>query len=161
MFREMRRIKQQLSLEECQEILATQKRCVLSVLGDDGYPYGMPLNFVYDPTYGELGCFYFHSAKTGHKLDALAACDKASICVMDNGALEEGSWWYHVRSVISFGRLAVVEDSELKQAALEAIGKKYFPPEVSTHDEIAKGGSRVDIVQFRIEHMTGKHVCEK
>ena len=160
MFREMRRFKQQLPIDECKQILTDQKRCVLSVLGDDGYPYGIPMDYVYDPTRGELGSLFFHCAVEGHKLDAIAACDKASVCVMDGGTLEEGSWWYHVRSVICFGRAAVVDDEQLVDEALRAVGAKYFPPEVSVDHEIAKSAGRVRIIELRIEHMSGKHVRE-
>ena len=73
MFRKMRRFKQQLSKEECENILRAQKRGVLAVLGDEGYPYAVPLNFVYDN-----GCIYFHSAVAGHKLEAIRAYDKGS-----------------------------------------------------------------------------------
>ncbi|HAM68201.1 MAG TPA: 5-nitroimidazole antibiotic resistance protein, partial [Ruminococcus sp.] len=58
MFRKLARIKQQLDDAECIRILTEEKRGVLSVLGDDGYPYGMPLNHYYDPADGRL---YFHS----------------------------------------------------------------------------------------------------
>ena len=110
MFRQMRRFKQLLPIETCQQILTTQKRSVLSLLGDDDYPYGVPMNFVYDPTRGELGSVFFHSAVEGHKLDALIAHDKASLTVMDGGERHEGEWWYYVNSVICFGRICVVED---------------------------------------------------
>ena len=68
MFRKMRRFKQQLTAEECVAILKREKRGVLSVIGDDGYPYGMPLDHYYDEGSGKL---YFHCAKAGHKLDAI------------------------------------------------------------------------------------------
>lgn len=157
----MRRINQQLPLEECQEILATQKRCVLSVLGDDGYPYGIPLNFVYVPTHGKLGTVYFHSALEGHKVDALAACDKASLCVMEKGTKVENGWWYMVRSVICFGRASSVEDGPAKHDALYALGKKYFPPEMDIEDEIARGASRITMFKLELEHVTGKLVEER
>ncbi|MBO7677619.1 MAG: pyridoxamine 5'-phosphate oxidase family protein, partial [Erysipelotrichaceae bacterium] len=54
-FRKLLRSRQQLSEEECFEILKQQKRGVLSVNGDDGYPYGMPMNHYY-----EDGYLYFH-----------------------------------------------------------------------------------------------------
>ena len=82
MFREMRRFKQQISKEECTEVLRNEPRGVLSVLGDDGYPYGIPMDHWYSETDGKL---YFHCAKEGHKLDAIAKCDKAGYCVMDQG----------------------------------------------------------------------------
>ena len=161
MFRQMRRFKQLLPIETCQQILATQKRSVLSLLGDDDYPYGVPMNFVYDPTRGELGSVFFHSAVEGHKLDALIAHDKASLTVMDGGERNEGEWWYYVNSVICFGRICVVEDPELIHSALYALGAKYFPADTDIEADIAKNGRRVKMLELKIEHMTGKHVQEK
>ena len=73
MFRPMRRIKQQIPEEECIKILKEEPRGVLSVLGDDGYPYGVPIDHYYDEKTGRI---YFHCAKEGHKLDAIRRCDK-------------------------------------------------------------------------------------
>ena len=78
MFREMRRFKQRISEEECIRILKEQPRGVLSLLGDDGYPYGIPISHWYCEEDGKI---YFHGAKTGHKIDAIAECDKVSFCV--------------------------------------------------------------------------------
>lgn len=161
MFRKMRRFKQQLPLEESKQILTTARRGVLSVLGDDEYPYGIPMNFVYLPDAGEYGSVYFHSALTGHKVDAIAAHDKASFVVMDDGRQNEGEWWWYVKSVISFGRIAPVADETLKLAALKALGEKYFPPQVDIDDDIARNGARVQMLELRIEHITGKDVQEK
>ena len=80
MFRELVRKKQEIPREECIEILKEQKRGVLSVIRDDGYPYGMPLNHYYDERDGKI---YFHGGKAGHRLDALAADPRVSYCVMD------------------------------------------------------------------------------
>ena len=60
MFREMRRFKQQIPNEKCIEILKSEKRGILSLIGDDGYPYGIPLSHYYDEKDGKL---YFHGAK--------------------------------------------------------------------------------------------------
>lgn len=86
MFRPLTRIKQQLSDEECIEILKNEKRGVLSVLGDNEYPYGMPMNHFYNE---EDGCLYFHSGKKGHKVDAFTKHNKASFCVYDQGYIKE------------------------------------------------------------------------
>ena len=82
MFRELNRKKQQLSNEECVEILKAELRGVLSLNGDDGYPYGLPLNHFYNEDDGKL---YFHSGKTGYKIDAMQRDNKASFCVYDKG----------------------------------------------------------------------------
>lgn len=161
MFREMRRIKQQLDITDDQAILAAAPRGVLSVLGDDGYPYGMPLNFVYDPSVGDLGAILFHTAPTGHKLDALLAHDKASFCVIDEGYQNPGEWWKYFHSVVCFGRAHLVEDPARKHDALVMLASKYFPPEVDIEADIAQNGDRIHMVELVIEHMTGKHVQEK
>ncbi|MGN0730784.1 MAG: pyridoxamine 5'-phosphate oxidase family protein [Treponema sp.] len=82
MFRPMRRFKQQITDSECKEILKNEKRGVLSLLGDDGYPYGLPMSHYY---VDEDNNIYFHGAKEGHKIDAIKNYDKASFCVYDKG----------------------------------------------------------------------------
>ena len=84
MFRELARIKQKLTLEESIALLKTELRGVLSLLGDDGYPYGLPIDHWYNE---EDGCIYFHSGPTGHKVDAMKANSKASFCVYAPGNL--------------------------------------------------------------------------
>ena len=101
MFRKMRRFKQQISEEKCVEILTREPRGVMAFAGDDGYPYAIPLNFVYDG-----GKLYFHCAPEGHKLDAIRRCDKVSFCVMDKGYRKDGDWALNINSVVVFGRIA-------------------------------------------------------
>ena len=102
MFRPMRRYKQQVSDEACREILRREPRGVLSLLGDEGYPYGVPLDFWYDEAHHAI-CF--HGAKEGHKLDAMRRMDKASFCIWDQGFRKEGAWELNITSVIAFGRI--------------------------------------------------------
>ena len=110
MFRTMRRFKQELTREECLAVLRSQPRGVLSLLGENGYPYGLPIDYWYNETDGKL---YFHGAKEGHKIDAIRACDKASFCVHDEGQRVAGEWPLHFCSVIVFGRIAPVTDAAL------------------------------------------------
>ncbi len=77
-FRKMRRFKQELNEKETLEILTNGKTGILGVIGDYGYPYTVPVNYVY-----ENGKIYFHCAKAGHKLDAIRQCDKISLCVIE------------------------------------------------------------------------------
>ena len=156
MFREMRRHAQQLDQKTCTSILETEPRGVLSVLGDDGYPYGMPLDFVYAD-----GALWFHCAQSGHKLDAITACDKASFCVMDQGVRHEGEWWLCFNSVIAFGRVHRINDEEAIRKALLQLAEKYFPSDYDTEADIARSISHVAILRFDIEHLTGKAVREK
>ncbi len=157
MFREMRRIKQQLSEQECQRILSEQKRAVLSVVGDDGYPYGVPINYYYDKA---DNCIYFHCAKEGHKLDSIMRCDKVCLTVHDNG-YQKDDWSYYVTSVIVFGRASVMEDGDLKLEKARLFGAKYFPTKEELDDEIKRSFNRANIICIKIEHMTGKLVHEK
>lgn len=161
MFRKMRRSTQLLSNEKCVEMLMQENRGVLSVLGDNDYPYGLPLNFVYDPTRGEHGSILFHTALQGHKIDALSSLDKCSFCVMDQGERNEGEWWYHVNSVICFCHASIVEDPQRKHDALFALASKYFPPEIDIEADIARNGERTLMVELTIDHLTGKRVQEK
>ncbi len=102
MFREMMRFKQAIPREECIRILQEEKRGVLSVLGDDDYPYGMPINHWYCPEDGKI---YFHGGRQGHKIDAIRRHDKVSFCVYDSGFRKEGDWALNIKSVIVFGRV--------------------------------------------------------
>lgn len=155
MFREMRRFRQQLPEEECIELLRRLPRGVLAVLGDEGYPYALPLDFLY-----EDGKLYFHGAMEGHKLDAIRRCDKVSFCVMDEGYRNEGEWALNIKSVIVFGRMRIVEDWQETVDIVRRIGLKYYPTAESVEEEIEKAAARVCCMELTVEHMTGKLVNE-
>ncbi len=156
MFREMRRFKQQLTEEECVAVLKEEKRATFAVNGEGGYPYALPVNYWYD----DDGCIYFHCAKEGHKLDAIKADDKVCFTVWQEGPQEPGEWWYHMKSVICFGRAEVMEDGDEKYGKARAFGAKYFPTEEELEKELAHSYDRADIVRIRVEHMTGKRIKE-
>ncbi len=155
-FRPMRRARQELPREECLEIIEKAPRGILSVIGDGGYPYSLPINY-----YHEDGKLYFHSAKEGHKLDALRACDKACFTVLDEPVKEPDDWWYHVKSVICFGRLREVTEEPLRMDMLRKFGMRYFPEVEELEKELRHSSSRAAVLEFTIEHMTGKKIEEK
>lgn len=157
MFRNMIRAKQQLTQEECLEILKTEKRGVLSVLGDEGYPYGIPLNHYYNEADGKL---YFHSGKMGHKIDALRACDKVSFCVLDEGRREEGDWALRFRSVIVFGCVEFIEDREMIYDLAAKLSRKFTDDEAYIADELRRSGPGTCMFALTPEHITGKRVKE-
>ena len=126
MFRKMRRFKQQISEEECLQVLRQEPRGVLSMIGDDGYPYGIPLDHWYSDSDGKL---YFHGAKEGHKIDAVSSCDKVSYCVCDQGYRREGEWALNIRSVIVFGRIRPVTDEEKAREICTQICRKFTDDE--------------------------------
>ncbi len=156
MFRTMRRFKQQIPGEECVRVLQNGKRGVLSVLGDDGYPYGIPLDFLY-----EDGKIFFHGAPAGHKIDAVKACDKVCFTVFDNEEYREGDWAAWIRSVVVFGRIQIIEDREKRLDIVRKIGLKYYPTVAEVDEEMAAAADRVAALELTIEHMTGKLVHEK
>ena len=155
-FRKMRRFRQELSADVCADILKREPRGVLAVSGDGGYPYAVPLNFVYDG-----GCLYFHCATEGHKLDAINRDGKASFCVLSQKELSDDGWSYFFESVIAFGRVSTVTDEEKRTEKLRLLGNKYFPSAEITEDELRKNAARALLLELKIEHMTGKRVHER
>ena len=157
MFRKMRRFNQQITDAECIEILKNTKRGVLSLLGEDGYPYGIPIDHWY---YEEDGRIYFHGAKEGHKIDAIKACDKASYCVYDEGFRKEGEWALNITSVITFGRIRLVEDEDTARKICTELVKKFTDDEDYLEKELQNAFPRVQCLELIPEHMTGKLVNE-
>ena len=157
MFREMLRNKQQLSKEECVGILKKELRGVLSVLGDDGYPYGMPMNHFYCEQDGKI---YFHGGKKGHKIDALKRCDKASFCVYDEGVRKDGEWALTIKSVIVFGRIEFVEDREEIFRISALLSRKFTDDEAYIRREIEQSGPGTLVFALVPEHISGKIVRE-
>ena len=143
--------------EECIEILKKEPRGVLSVLGDEDYPYGMPMNHFYCEEDGKI---YFHGGKTGHKIDAIKRHDKASFCVFDEGYRNPGEWALNFRSVIVFGRIELVEDMEETIRISRLLSYKITDDEQYIEYEIAKSGARTLMFALVPEYMTGKRVRE-
>ena len=158
MFRNVVRTKQILPEEECIQLLKDTKRGVMSVLGDDDYPYGMPLNHWYDE---KTGWLYFHSGNSGHKVDAIRRHPKVSYCVIDEGTKLEDDWALRFKSVIVFGRLRVVEDRERALEITRRLSHKFTADEDYINEEIQRSGPGVLVFELVPEHMTGKLVNEK
>ena len=132
-FREMRRKRQQLSEVESIGILQKATAGTLALLGDNDYPYAVPISYVYHE-----GKLYFHSALAGHKVDAIRNCDKVSFCVIDKDDVQPEKY-------TTFFRL----------------GNRYNPNnDESLQKEIESGLSRMLMIRFDIEHLTGKEAIE-
>ena len=157
MFREMLRKKQALSEEDCITVLKTQKRGVLAVLGDEDYPYALPINHYYND---EDGHIYFHGAKFGHRVDAVKRHDKVSFCVYDEGYRREGEWALNIKSVIVFGRLVPVEDEDKMIDLCRRLSRKFTDDESYIENEIKRAGFRTLMYELVPEHMSGKLVKE-
>jgi hypothetical protein len=153
----MRRYQQELTKEACIEVLKNQPRGVLSLLGDDGYPYGIPITHWYNEEDGKI---YFHGAGVGHKMDALRACDKVSFCVYDEGYRREGEWSLNIKSVVVFGRLRTVAEPEKGELICRSLCRKFSDDPLYPEQEWKQAGSRVVCLELTPEHMSGKLVNE-
>ena len=155
-FRAMRRKRQQLSEEESVAILKKATAGTLALLGDNDYPYAVPLSYVY-----QEGRIYFHSALSGHKVDAIRKCDKASFCVIEQDDVQPEKYTTFFRSVIAFGRIHIIEDEYEKLETARMLGNRYNPNhDEALQKEIEGGLSRMLMIRFDIEHLTGKEAIE-
>lgn len=157
MFREMRRKKQELSREDCKKILKSEKRGVLSVIGELGYSYGVPMDFYFDEEEEKI---YFHGASEGHKTDALKRNDKACFTVWSETGTDEDGWSKRVASVIARGRAEIADDG-IKEKVVRKLGLKYYPKEDDEEKEILQSIGKVQIIALKIEYQSGKSVHEK
>ena len=153
----MRRFKQQIADSECKEILKNEKCRVLSLLGDDGYPYGLPLSHFYNEEDNKI---YFHGAKEGHKIDAIKNYDKASLCVYDSGYRKEGDWALNIKSVIVFGKIRLLTDKSLSREICTKLTQKFTDDREYLEHELKNALPRVQCFELEIEHMMGKLVNE-
>lgn len=157
MFPKMRRFKQELSREECIEILKNEPRGIMSVLGTNGYPYGFPMNYVYNESTGRI---YLHCAKEGYKLECLRADPKVSFCVHDRGFRRENEWALNIKSVIIFGEVREIAENDELIAHLRELGLKLYPNPDDVEEEIKKSAKNAVCLELEIHHMTGKIVNE-
>lgn len=152
MFRDIRRNRQCLTKEECIDILEHGSDGILSVLGDDDYPYGIPLNYFY-----YNGKIYFHCAKTGHKTDAINKHDKVSFCVVDKRKILPEMYATEYTSVIIFGRAKIMTDPEAMHRLVQLLALKYCPGD---HEGVLAETNRdfpsLSMIEVTPEHMTGK-----
>ena len=157
MFRELLRKNKQLSQEECIDVLKNETRGVLSVLGDGGYPYGMPMNHWYDEKTGKI---YFHSGKIGHRSDALKNNSKVSFCTYDQGYRKDGEWALNVRSVIVFGKIKLIDDYDTIADITTKLSHKFTQDEEYIRREIELYAHKTQLLELSPEHICGKHVNE-
>lgn len=156
MFREMRRRKQLLSESETIQIFERGTSGTLALLGDGGYPYAVPLSYVY-----VNGKIYFHCAKSGHKIDAIRSCDKASFCVIDQDQIVPAEFTTYFRSAIAFGRIREITDPDEKLASITVLAEKYSPDHAEGRAaEIQREFNLLCMLELTIEHMSGKEAIE-
>ena len=157
MFRDLTRKNNLLSFNECVEILIFEKRGVLSVIGDNDYPYGMPMNHYYN---SDDECIYFHCGKAGHRIDSLKRCNKASFCVFDLGRKSTSDWALDIRSVVVFGRIDIIIDREIVSEITRKLSLKFTNNEKYIDDEIKAHIKNTVLLKLTPEHICGKLVHE-
>lgn len=157
MFPQMRRSKQALSQEAMDAILLGGTSGVLALQGADGYPYAVPLSYVYTG-----GKFYFHCAKAGHKIDAVRHNPKASFCVIGQDQVVPEEYTSYFKSVIAFGTVRILEDDGEIRRAIEALSVKYAPEDTPAGRSrvIDRAWDRLCILELTVDHMSGKQAKE-
>ena len=158
MFRPIRKKKNEISTDSAKELLRSSRRGVLAVNGDDGYPYAIPVNYLYDE---ENNSLIFHGAKAGHKVDSLKKDDKICFTVFGNEKIKEEEWAPYLQSVVVFGRCHLVESRDDILRLVKKFALKYYPDENTVDEEIAFSGKGVQMFEIKIEHMSGKEVQER
>jgi uncharacterized protein len=158
MFRKIRRKDREISIDAAKQLLKNERRGVLAVNGDDGYPYAVPLNYYYDEQRQKI---YFHGSAEGHKADAIRACDKVCFTVYGNISIKKEAWAPYVQSAVVFGRCRMLEYSAESMSYLKMIAMKYYPDESLADSGVASGGKNTQIYEIDIEHISGKEIQEK
>ena len=161
MHREMRRKKQHLTEEDSVKALERGNSGVLSLIGLDGSPYGVPLNYLYRDS-----CLFFHCAVEGYKLDCINKDSRASFCVIDKDETVPSRFTSYFRSVIVSGRVEIITDDKEKYSAIEALADKYC--DIGENDiyervrevEIERSWARLCLLRLNIEHISGKQAIE-
>lgn len=157
MFRSMRRSRQMLSREECENILHAGTSGVLALTGDGGWPYAVPLSYVW-----QEGALYFHCARSGHKLDAVREDARVSFCVVAQDRVIPEEYTTYFRSVIVFGRAEILTQPGEIHAAIEILAKKYHPTDDPDHRDhlIRRELAAMCMVKIIPEHISGKEATE-
>lgn len=154
MFREMRRIKQLLPQEETVRIVNEATCAVVGVIGDDGYPYTFPISHALDGNK-----LYFHSAKAGHKIDAIKNNPKVSFTVVGRDDVVAAEYTTRFQSVQAFGKAYIAEDAEERMKGFRLLAEKFADMSKFDKNMEDDGGNAV-VVVIEIEHMTGKEAIE-
>lgn len=151
MWRPMRRSGQQLPDKETETILACGREGVLAVTAG-GWPYAVPVNYCWKD-----GKIIIHSAREGHKIDAVQENDKVSFCVVAEKTVIPEKYTTAYKSAIVFGRARLIEDPEAMIPFLDALAERFTgAPEEERQAYIRKYLACVAVIVIEPEHITGK-----
>lgn len=151
-FRPMRRQDRQLSNQEAWTLLNENDHGILSVIGDEGWPYAVPMNYILSQ-----GALYLHGAREGHKLDAIARDDRVCFTVVAQAQLVPDHITTCYESVVVFGRASLVEDTGQRQAILRqfTFGLGQVSQETGQR-YMEKLGARTALIRIEPQHITAK-----
>lgn len=158
MFRPIRRKNKEINLDLAKDLLASSRRGVLAVNGDNGYPYAVPINYFYDQAANKI---YFHGAMAGHKFDSIKASDKVCFTVYGNETIKKENWAPFMQSVVVFGRCHFIDAGEGALELCRKMAGKYYPDQNLIEEEISRSGKGMQMFEIEIEHLSGKEIQEK
>lgn len=158
MFRPVRKKINEINIEEAKKLLHQSRRGVLAVIGDNNYPYAIPVNYLYDEENEKI---YFHGSRAGHKVDAIKNCDKVCFTVIGNETIKKESWAPFLQSTVIFGRCHLIEDQSIAMVLLKKFAMKFYPSESMVDEEIVVSGKATQMYEIAIEHLSGKEVQER
>ncbi|MDO5440476.1 MAG: pyridoxamine 5'-phosphate oxidase family protein [Erysipelotrichaceae bacterium] len=158
MFRPILKNKNALDNDSILKILKGERRGTLAINGDSGYPYAIPINFLYDEKNNKI---YFHSARIGYKVDLLKKDDKVCFTVFGNEIIKDERWAPYMSSVVIFGKCKVVNNKDEAINILRRFALKYYLNSEMVDEEIRKHHNNVLMFEISIDYITGKQVQEK
>ncbi len=151
MIREMRRKDRELKNDEAIEILKNNTYGVLSTVSENGYPYGVPISYIFFNN-----SIYFHSAIKGHKLDNISNNNRVSFCAVGHTQILPDEFSTKYESVIVFGRAIEVSDDEKNTILLEILNKYSVDYIEQGKEYIQKASKATKVIKISIEHISGK-----
>ncbi|MCR1949820.1 pyridoxamine 5'-phosphate oxidase family protein [Clostridium sp. DSM 100503] len=151
MFKEIRRKDRKIETSEAIDILKKCEYGILSTVDENGYPYGVPLSYVY-----ANNAIYFHSAVEGHKLENIKNNDKVSFCVVGQTDLLPDKFSTKYESVIIFGRAKELFQDEKNEAFLELINKYSKDYIEKGKGYIKNASAKTKVIKLSIDYISGK-----
>lgn len=152
MFKEMRRKEKLMSEDATNQILRQAEFGTLACIGADGYPYSVPLNYAY-----ETDRIYFHSAKSGQKIDHIKFQNNVCFSVVSYCKILPEKFDTEYDSAIVFGKAYCVDDASEKSQALKLLIQKYSENYMTEGmDYIQRAADTTTVYRIDIEHKTGK-----
>ena len=158
MFRQVRKKANEITVSLAKDLIKKSRRGILAVNGDNGYPYAIPINYLYEE---ESQKIFFHGSKVGHKVDAIKKSDKVCFTVYGNEQIKEETWAPYLQSALVFGRCKLIEDEDRATKVLKDFAMKYYPSASMVEEEMKKAAKATQMFEITIEHISGKEVQER